>query len=41
MACFVGFDPLKSHRREIARVASLCIALGGSLALIGYSRFLA
>lgn len=41
MACFVGFAPLKSHRKEIVRAASLCVAFAGSLALLGYSRFMA
>ena len=37
MAAFVGFDPLKSHRPQIVRFASLCVAVFGA-SLLAYSR---
>ena len=37
MAAFIGFDPLKSHRAEIVRVAALGVALIGA-SLIAFAR---
>ena len=30
MAAFVGFDPVKSHKPEIVRFASFCVAVIGA-----------
>lgn len=35
MACFVGFDPFKSHRKQMARIAVLCLATAGAVAFYG------
>ena len=33
MAAFVGFDPVKSHKPEIVRFASFCVAVVGACVL--------
>ena len=30
MGGFVGFDPLKSHRAQILRIASVCVAIAAA-----------
>lgn len=37
MAAFVGFDPLRSHRAQIVRFASVCVVLFGA-SLIALAR---
>ena len=38
MAAFVGFDPFKSHRPQILRLAALGVALIGA-SMIAFARF--
>jgi len=35
MAAFVGFDPLKSHRPQILRLASLSVFVVAALVVFG------